>query len=219
VGLGLGYNETMISNWVLRKWKVIVLIFLTFAVLAILITATSENPISVFILRYFKDWAIALSAGVMVFIAIIAIWTLADNRQMRVQEAQRLALLRIRNWAEETFHALATPFTQKQLPLQIREEITKLHTSSVKSLGILGDAERLGGTLDERVRAANFIFQRYLAILMGKEGVEAFKQRFKVEDDIKLITKVEELHPLIKEFMDALSEVIKSATEELIPKR
>ncbi len=204
--------------WFIKySWLLIIALVI---ILAVLVQNTKDIfAISKWVFDFLNDWALILSAAIMLLLAIAAFRAISENRAERAEQARRLGLLRIRNWAEETFHALATPSKQQGLPLRIQEEIGKLQSSMVNSMGILGDAKRLGGTLDKRVQNANFLLQKFNSILISEQQIEWFKRQFKVEDDIKPISTVEELHTLIKELMVALGKVINSATEELIPKQ
>jgi len=142
-----------------------------------------------------------------------------ENRRLAVKERHILAFEKIRKWAAETFNALATPNLYNTFPSWRKEELAKLQNSSVESISILYFAERVGGDLEQRVIDANLNFQKYLAILMGEKQIELFKKRYKVEDDIRPINNNKEAEPLIKDLMDFLKEVIRSAVVELAPKR
>ena len=56
------------------------------------------------------------------------------------------------------------------------------------------------------------------SILMGEEEIKSFKERYKVEDDIKPITNIKEAAPLIKDLIAHMKEVIRSAVEKMVPK-
>lgn len=213
------YNELMFSNWVIRNWKVALLVFLIFIILTVWITNTSEHWLSKFILTYFDNWSIALSAGVMLVLAITAFWTIADNRRMRVEEAHRLALLRIRDWAEMISNALGTPTKEILFEEKKSEETLKIQPGMSKTFGILYDAERLEGTLNDRVKDAVILLQKYNVRLMGKEQIEEWKGQLKLQEEIIPIKSLEEMRDSIIELLTALSDVIKSATKELVPKR
>ena len=95
----------------------------------------------------------------------------------------------------------------------------KILPSLSKSLGILYDAERLGGTLNERVKDAAFLLQKYAARLIGKEQIEVLKDKLNLQEEIEPIRTLEEMSESFRELLTALKGVIDSATEELVPKR
>ncbi len=174
--------------------------------------------LSNFILMYFNDWSVVLSAGVMTFLAITAIWNITDNRRMRVEEAHRLAFFRIRDWAEQVSDALATPTKALLFAEQKGEEITKLQPGMSSLAGILYDAKILGGPLDDRVIDAGFLLREYYLRLLGAEQVERLKEDLELRKDIKPFQTFEEMRAPIKDLLTSLKDVIKSATERLVPK-
>lgn len=175
----------------------------------------------------FEGYAIKISAFATLLVAIAAFVAILENKRLRtenrrlaVEERHMLAFEKIRNWAVQTSHALATPNSQVTLtPSWHKEEIAILQSSLVESMSILDFAGRVGGDLEQRVIDANLNFQKYLAILMGEEGIKLFKERYEVEDDIKPITNIEEAGLLIKDLIDRMKEVIRSAVAEMVPKR
>ena len=54
---------------------------------------------------------------------------------------------------------------------------------------------------------------------MGKEQIEEWKDRCKLQEEIEPLKSLEEMRDSIIELLTALSDVIKSATDELVPKR
>jgi hypothetical protein len=176
------------------------------------------------IIDRFEGYAVKISAFAALLVAIAAFVAIletkrlrTENRRLAVEERHMIAIEQIRKWAVETFHPLATPNSRDTFPSWQNEELAKLQSSSVDSMSILYFAERVGGDLEQRVIEANLNFQKYLAILMGEEVIKSFKERHKVEDDIKPITNIKEAEPLIKELMDLLKEVIRSAVAEMVP--
>lgn len=167
--------------------------------------------------------AMIVAAWTTLLVAYAAFRTIDNSNklevQRRVEERHILAYEKIRKWSVETFHALAMPNSSSTFPSWRKEELAKLQHSSVESMSILYFAERVGGDLEKRVIDANFNFQRYLAILMGEETIKQFKERYEVKDDIRPVNNNEEAASLIKELMELLKEVIRSAVMELTPKR
>jgi len=175
---------------------------------------------------YFPELATSLAGFSTIAVAVFAGWQVfenirlrEENRRLAVEERHMIAIEKIRIWAVETFHALATPNSRDTFPSWRIDELAKLQHSSVESTSILYFAERVGGDLEERVIDANLNFQKYFAILMGEKQIELFKKRYEIEDDIRPINNNEEAVPLIKDLMDFMKEVIRSAVAELAPKR
>lgn len=178
------------------------------------------------IIDRFEGFAVKISAFAALLVAFAAFTAIDENRHLReenrrlaVEERHMIAIEKIRIWAVETFHALATPNLYDTFPSWRNEELARLQHSSVESTSILYFAERVGGDLEKSVIDANLYFQKYLAIIMGEKQIELFKKRQEVEDEIRPINNIEEAVPLITDLMDLLKEVIRSAVAELAPKR
>ena len=178
------------------------------------------------IIDRFEGYAVKISAFATLLVAFAAFVAIEENKRLRtenrrlqVEERHMLAFEKIRNWAVQTSHALATPNSQVTLTSWQKEELAKLQYSIVESMSILDFAGRVGGDLEQSVINANLDFQKYLAILMGEEEIRLFKERYKIEDDIKPITNIEEAALLIKDLIGRMKEVIRSAVAEIVPKR
>ncbi|GAJ14884.1 unnamed protein product, partial [marine sediment metagenome] len=204
---------------IFRKYWWAILIGSVLIGLAILVQTTKDtNDFAKWIFNFIDDWAFVLSAIIMFFLATAAFLSILENRLERVEHAHRLALLRIRGWAEMTVNILGTPTKQILFQKKKIEEITKLHDSHVKTTGILHDAERLGGTLNDSVKTAVAFLLFYSARLSNQEQIEVLKRQLKLKDNIVPIKSDDEMRESIIELLTSFTGVIKTATEILVPK-
>jgi len=213
----------MILEWLTknRRWVIagcaIVILF------TILVEVFSSYSWAESILSYFQHWSLALGAGATLALAYIAYISILENRRIqetnRIEERDRLASARIRDWAEMIINALGTPTKEILFEKKKSEETMKIQPGLSKTVGILYDAERLDSTLNNRVKDAVFLLQKYDARLMGKEQIEEWKDKRKLQEEIEPIKSLEEMRDSIMELLTALSDVINSATDELVPKR
>ena len=213
----------MILEWLTknRRWVIagcaIVILF------TILVEVFSSYSWAESILSYFQHWSLALGAGATLALAYIAYISILENRRIqetnRIEERDRLASARIRDWAEMIINALGTPTKEILFEKKKSEETMKIQPGLSKTVGILYDAERLDSTLNNRVKDAVFLLQKYDARLMGKEQIEEWKDKLKLQEEIEPIKSLEEMRDSIMELLTALSDVINSATDELVPKR
>lgn len=166
-------------------------------------------------------WTIAgvIASFLVAVVALgLGIFSLMQTQSMHKKERQRQALERICDWAEMVSYALGRPAKGNLLEEMKSEETMKIQAGMVKTLRILYDAEKLDTTLNNKVKDAVFRLQRYDARLMGKGQITEYKNRYKLEEDIEPIKSHEEMRDSILELLTAFSDVIKSATDKLVPK-
>ncbi len=161
-----------------------------------------------------SDW-ITLAA---VLVALgLGVSSLIQTQSMHKKERQRQALERICDWAEMVSYALGRPAKGNSLEEMKSEETMKIQAGMGKTR-ILHDAEKLDTTLYNKVKAVSLLMQRYDARLMGKGQITEHKNRYKLKEDIEPIKSHEEMRDSILELLTAFNDVIKSATDKLVPK-
>ena len=209
-------------NWFLKHWKVVILIPIIIISITVWISLTSEHWLSALILKYFDSWSIALSAAMMSLLAFAAFWTIVENRRIREEQNQeerrRLALERIRGWAEVVCELITRPTSRATiLEERLAELDVWLQTTGGRSLGVLGDAEQLGGDLNSYVKGAHLAIFEFVARLRGDDAIAAHKSEYKIEYELKPIGSLGELLEAKRELMRTLGDVIDSATKRLVP--
>jgi len=163
------------------------------------------------------NWS-GVSAMTTMLLAIAAFWAILESQKDRAVKSRDRALEYIIDWAEETINALATPTKAKSsLHGRMLEELAILQPCTVMATRVLWYAKRIGGSVDSEVKKTVFLLQKFNSILMGKEGIQKFKERFNIEEDITPLTEWEDAAPLIKDVMEASSALIETASKELLP--
>lgn len=208
-------------NW-FRKYRpplligsIVLLGVLSFAVLVQ--SFKSTNCLAAWIFNFMNDWAIILYASVTFLLAIAAFWGIREGLRERVEERHREALERMRNWSEQVFEVVTRPTRQPNLKLR-KKELNALITSvGPKAIGILHDAERLGGDINLYVKFANLIIFKFTARLGDEGDIAKFRGKYNIEETINPISNVNELEEAKRELLEAFGDVIKSATARLVP--
>lgn len=171
------------------------------------------------------DWLIGISAVATLALAIAAFLSIKVNRRDRLEERhkehQRLALERIRGWAEGISELIMHPTLKaRTLPQRLKELDVLLQASITKSsFGVLEDAKRLGDELYSPITDANSAIAKFMVRLRDEEAIAKFKNMLQIEDELKPIGSLEELLIAKKELLCILDFVIESATKRLVPLR
>ena len=97
----------MILDWLAKHWPWALAIFLVIVGLAVLVTVTSEHPVSALVLDVFQSWSPALSAAAVVILAIAAFAEIRESRLARAKDEKIKALERIEAWASGISQALS----------------------------------------------------------------------------------------------------------------
>lgn len=153
-----------------------------------------------------------------------------ENRRIHdeslTHERRRLALERIRSWAEEVVEVISRPLgwgLEHPVPVIVHERLqsTKedLRPTDVKSVGILKDAEQISGHIFEEVKLARVILLQFDAMLGTKEDIAEFRELFNKTDfgELEPITTIEDLTAWKKRILLQFANVVDSVTEELVP--
>ncbi len=85
------------------------------------ISATRDNPLSKFILEFFNDWSVALSAAGTLAVATIAMYSIMKTRRERVAD-------NIRIWARDAIRTLIFADTSQSAPSKLEQEVKRLKT-------------------------------------------------------------------------------------------
>ena len=94
----------MKRKWFRRHWywAVIAVIIITAGILT---SVFSSYWLCEYILKFFKDWSVALSAGAAIILALAAFWSIRENRRIRYEDRKLNFSLRlldeVRDWARE----------------------------------------------------------------------------------------------------------------------
>lgn len=100
-------------DWFTAHRRITISIGVTILIVTILISVTRSNYISQWILDYFKDWSVALSAGAAVVLLYIIYMSVLQDRSMRRENREldfkRRQLDGIVNWAKEVRKELFMP--------------------------------------------------------------------------------------------------------------
>jgi len=167
------------------------------------------------------DWLIGVSALATLALAVAAFVSIKASRRSQLEERhkerQRQALERIRGWAEVISALLAQPSLQPSLQRRLKELDSWLQSTAGKCLGVLSDAEQLGGDLNSYVKLAHITILSFVARLRSEEEIARHKTEYKIEDELKLIGSIEELQEAKREVVYALNDVINSVTVRLLP--
>jgi len=176
----------------------------------------------------YEGFAVKISAVAVLLVAFAAFMSIEESRRLRednrrireetlIQERHRLALERIRSWAEETISAItAEPLVFSKISMKKRSKL--LHPSRVKAMGILMEGELLGGELQSSSAKAHNTLLIFGARLQGEESINEIRSLLKIEDKIEPIQTQEELSESVLELMVALANLIASATKRLMSK-
>lgn len=171
----------------------------------------------------FRELTNALVAWATLMLAVAAFFairrTTLSQREERQEERYRLALERIRNWAEGVFGATTMPTRHMGIEMRKMELVNLLHSSGVKSIGVLRDAELVGSDMRLVVNLAILAMFRFDARLRGKDDIAQFKARYNITDTIEPIRDTKELEDAKTQLLTALGDVIHAAIERLIPPR
>ena len=184
----------------------------------ILIGAVLLSLMLVIIIEIFPGAGVTLSALSTIVVAVFAGLMLLENWRFRQEERERLALERIRGWAEEVCGLIMQPTSKaKTLPERLDELDLSVQSSVGRSLGTLRDAEQLGGDLNICVKRAHLTMMEFVSRLRGDEEVASYKNEYGIKDELKPIGSSEELLEAKRQFINTLSDVIESATKRLVP--
>ena len=169
-----------------------------------------------------SDWLIAIGAFATLALAVAAFLSITSHRSSlldeRNKERQRLALERIRSWAEELIEIITRPTTQATtLSERLKELDQSLQPTLGRSVGVINDAAQLGIVLYSLVKDANVAVLEFVTRLRSKDEIAEFKIEFEVEAEFRPIESTEELLEAKRELISTLTEVIISATEKLVP--
>lgn len=159
-------------------------------------------------------WA-TLMLAVAAFLAIHR--TMLIQQEQRREERRRLALERMRDWAEEVFSVTTMPTRHKNIEMRKSELVNLLHRTGAKIIGIQKDAELVGGNMHLAVNLAYLAIFKFDARLRGKDDIAQFKARYNVTDTIEPIRNLQELEDAKAELLNAVADVINAATERLVP--
>lgn len=182
------------------------------------------------IIDRYEGFAVKISAFAVLLLAFAAFMSIEESRRLREEnrrireeqnqeERHRLALERIRNWAEELFGLVTRPTRYRLLQARKQELEGLLHLGGAKSVGVLKDAEIVGGNVHSSVNIANLIIFKFVSRLRGEQDITEFKVRFGIAGIVEPIKDAAELEEQKKELLTALSEIINSATEEMVARR
>lgn len=158
------------------------------------------------------DWLIGISALATLALAIAAFLSIRQNRRDRLEERRRQTLERIRSWAEELVAVVTRPTRHREIEARKSELLGLLHVGGAKSVGVLKDAELVGGKVYLSVGIAQNAIFRFDARLRGSDAIADFMARFNAPN-VKAIENTSELEEEKEVFLTALSTVISSATE------
>ena len=178
------------------------------------------NSVATLVFNFLNDWAIPLSASVTLLLAIAAFWNIRESRISRIQESRRLALERMRFWAEDSIAVLTKPLPRKQFQSVCAGLVLDLHPIHTKCLGILADAEQLGSDLHEEVSAIFLSLSKFLIRLKTEEELpDKLKELYtdaELEYEVKPFSNVKELVSGRREAIEQLSSLIYSTTSLLV---
>ena len=140
------------------------------------------------------------------------------------QERRRIALERIRFWAEDTYAVLTKPLPNRRLPNVCSDLILELHPYHIKCLGILSDAEQVGANLNKEISSIYKSLTKFILRLSKTTSAPAplsdgLKKHLK-EINIKELESFINIKELIQERTEALGplgNLIILTTELLVP--
>lgn len=168
----------------------------------------------------YEGFAVKISAFAVLLMAFAAFANIEESRRLRKEERQRLALERIRGWAEGLCELIMRPTSRAtKLEERLAELDVWLQTTAGRSLGVLADAEQLGGDLNSYIKGAHLAIFEFVARLRGDDAIATYKSEYKIEYELKPIGSLEELLEAKRELMRTLNDVIDSATKTLVPLR
>lgn len=215
----------MVTDWLVRHWRLLIIILMVSLLiiigLTIWITISSDHWLAKLILKYFDSWSIALSAAATFILACVAVGSIIENRRIREEqtrdERHRQALERVRNWAESLFELVTRPTRHTNLQRRLIELDALTRSGGVKSVGILYDAEQLGGDVNAHVKAAHLFLFKFVARLHGTKEINEFRNRYGITETIKPINTAEELEEAKRTLLESLGDVISAVTKKLVP--
>lgn len=172
-------------------------------------------------------------------LAFVAFLTIEESRRLRKEnrriieeqnrvERHRLALERIRSWAEDTLIFMTRPLPEEALPVICRRLFEEIHPCHIKSQGVMADAKQIGGNLYGEVLGvytglAKFLFN-VAATLPGNEGHRFtffIREQYAIEGNLaiegKSFSGENELVEARDEYNKSLGKLIFSITELLVP--
>lgn len=180
------------------------------------------------VIERFEGFAVKISAFAVLLVAFAAFMSIEESRRLRddnrrireealIQERHRLALERIRSWAEDAISAIiAEPLVFSKISM---EKLSRsLQPSRVKALGIITEGGSLGGELQSSSAKAHNTLLIFGARLQGEESITQTRYLLKIKDKIEPIQTKEELLESMEELFVALKNLITSATNRLMVK-
>lgn len=198
--------------------------------------------IFIFIFLY-EGIDVKISAFATLALAFAAFMAIDENRRLRndnrriqeetlINERHRLALERIRSWAEETFekisqqigHGFEGSITPVIFIVHERLRVIKggLLSNVVKSIGIETAAKQLEGGISKEVTLAIQILSEYVGRLGTEEDIVKFREFIgdtDFGDKLKPFNSLEEVITAEKEVLQQLKKVLDSVTKELVPSK
>lgn len=153
-------------EWFVRHRRWIILVCVVVVLLAAIISVTRSHLISRFFLDYFRDWSVALSAGVTLVLAYIAFTSIIENRRMREEDKElafkRRSLDGILTWAQEIRKQCLMP---RPTELYEYELAQGLQTTSIQNRWVVMTAGIFGEDFQAKVDKAAKDLSAYIQAL------------------------------------------------------
>ncbi|MFC2016982.1 hypothetical protein ACFLUD_01040 [Chloroflexota bacterium] len=154
------------------------------------------------------QYAVGFGVLATLVLALAALMAIKQNELQFSGERNRVVVNRIRNWAEAIFDTITSPPASKQLDSYLKELRGNLRSSSVQSIGVMKDAELIGGELDGIVKNAVFAIHTLITKAGGAEDIARFKSFLQIEEQIDPITTSAELEEDLREVMQKFTDLI-----------
>ncbi|MGD9116441.1 MAG: hypothetical protein PVJ61_04600, partial [Dehalococcoidia bacterium] len=150
-------------NWLRRHWRWIVVIAIAIITAAVLISIFRSNPFCEFVIYFFNDWSLALSAGATLLLVYITLMTVRENRRITI-------LGRIQDWANESIRLLDAPRWSNSHLVELAELENDLQSIKTRSISALADSKKLGKELENKVKQACWKLETYSALVMNRDS-------------------------------------------------
>lgn len=171
----------------------------------------------------YEGYAVKFSAFAAVLVAFAAFISIEesrrlreDNRSIQAEEKRRLALERIRRWAEDTIELLTRPILTPNLDEALRDMERLIQPTVARSIGILLDTERMDRDLNAAMVEITRKLTEFLWRLRSNELIEKYISEHKYVG-LKQFANEDEFLELRKELLTKLADIIKLTTGKLVP--
>ncbi len=169
------YNSDMsLFDWFTARRRVTILICTFIFFLTVLVSVFRNQCVSKFILGYFGDWSIALSAGAAIVLLYVVYMSTLQTRIMREEDreldSKRHQLDEILNWAQEIRRELLLPRNYELGDYELR---LAMENVAVGDEWTVMTAATFGEDFQKTVRQTTKNLRDYILALSQKEEVKA----------------------------------------------